>query len=101
MNYDGLKDAVIQMLGSGYCKIDTHMFENDMVNFHSRDDVLTMLIHLGYLAYRADTKEVYIPNEEVRSAFVRAIKKGNWNYVIRAINESDNLLKATWQTNLQ
>ena len=48
-----------------------------------------------------DTKEVYIPNEEVRSAFVRAIKKGNWNYVIRAINESDNLLKATWQTNLQ
>lgn len=97
MNYDGLKDAIIQMLGGGCCKIDTHMFENDMVNFHSRDDVLTMLIHLGYLAYRTDTKEVYIPNEEVRAAFVRAIKKSNWDYVIRTINASENLLKATFR----
>lgn len=85
------------MLGGGCCKIDTHMFENDMVNFHSRDDVLTMLIHLGYLAYRTDTKEVYIPNEEVRAAFVRAIKKSNWDYVIKTINASENLLKATFR----
>ena len=49
-----------------------------MIHFSSRDDVLTVLIHLGYLAYDADTEEVYVPNEEVRSAFVRAIKKNKW-----------------------
>lgn len=95
MNFDGLKDAIIQMVAGGRCKIDTNMFENDMVSFHSRDDVLTILVHLGYLAYDGATTEVTIPNEEVRSAFIRAIKKSNWNYVIEAITASDELLQAT------
>ena len=73
------------MVAGGSCKIDTNTFENDMVSFQSRDDVLTVLVHLGYLAYDAETKEVTVPNEEVRSAFVRAIKKSNWSYVIEAI----------------
>lgn len=96
MNYDGLKDAIIEMLAGGRCKIDTNTFENDMVNFHSKDDVLTVLVHLGYLAYDIDAEEVYIPNEEVRGAFVRAIKKSDWNHVIKAITASEELLKATW-----
>lgn len=97
MNYDGLRDSVVEMLSGGRCRIDTGTFENDMVSFASRDDVLTVLIHLGYLAYDAKTEEVYIPNEEVRSAFVRAVKKNKWDTVIRAINDSENLLKATWR----
>lgn len=78
MNFDGLKDAIIQMIAGGRCKIDTNTFENDMVSFQSRDDVLTVLVHLGYLAYNKKTQEVTIPNEEVRAAFIRAIKKTNW-----------------------
>lgn len=70
MNFEGLKDAIIQMLAGGKCKVDTDTFENDMVSFKSRDDVLTVLVHLGYLAYDKKTKEVKIPNEEVRTAFV-------------------------------
>lgn len=96
MNFDGLKDAIIEMLAGGRCKVDTNTFENDMVSFQSKDDVLTVLIHLGYLAYDAETEEVAVPNEEVRSAFVRAIKKSNWKYVIDAISASDELLQATW-----
>ena len=46
---------------------------------------MTVLIHLGYLAYDVDTEEVYVPNEEVRSAFVRAVKKNKWKKVIQAI----------------
>lgn len=99
MNFDGLKDTIIHMIAGGCCKIDTNTFENDMVHFYSRDDVLTVLVHLGYLAYNTKTQEVSVPNEEVRSAFVRAIKKSNWNYVIEAINASDELLQATWQKN--
>lgn len=97
MNFDGLKDAIIQMIAGGRCKIDTNTFENDMVSFQSRDDVLTVLVHLGYLAYNKKTQEVTIPNEEVRAAFIRAIKKTNWNYVIEAITASDELLQATWR----
>lgn len=97
MNFDGLKDAIIQMVAGGRCKIDTNTFENDMVSFQSRDDVLTVLVHLGYLACNAGTQEVTIPNEEVRAAFVRAIKKSNWEYVTEAIVASDELLKATWR----
>ena len=101
MNYEGLKDAVIAMISGGRIRIDTGTFENDMIHFSSRDDVLTVLIHLGYLAYDVDTEEVYVPNEEVRSAFVRAVKKNKWKKVIQAIEASDFLLKATWSQDEQ
>lgn len=55
------------------------------------------MISAGYLAYDSVREEVYIPNEEVRSAFVHAIKKTNWTYVVNSINASEQLLKATWQ----
>lgn len=97
MNFDGLKDAIVEMLAGGCCKIDPTSFENDLVSFKSRDDVLTVLVHLGYLAYDIDNQEVCIPNEEVRCAFVNAIKITGWDYVIQAITASDDLLKATWQ----
>ena len=64
MKFDGLKDAIIQMIAGGNCKIDTNTFENDMIHFQSKDDVLTVLVHLGYLAYNAEKQEVSIPNEE-------------------------------------
>ena len=57
------------------CKVNTDSFENDVTSFKSRDDVLTVLIHLGYLAYDRDRREVYIPNEEIRSAFSNAVQK--------------------------
>lgn len=99
MNFDGLKDAIVAMLSGGRCKIDISTFENDMVSFGSCDDVLTVLMHLGYLAYDSEKCQVYIPNEEVRSAFVGAIKKCDWTPVVKAINASDKLLQATWQKN--
>ena len=101
MNFEGLKDAVVSMISGGRIRIDTGTFENDMVHFASRDDVLTVLVHLGYLAYEAEQGEVYIPNEEVRSAFVRAVKKNKWDKVIQAIEASDMLLKATWSQDEQ
>lgn len=54
------------------CRIDTGTFQNDMTSLLGRDDVLTLLVHLGYLAYDDDSGEVYIPNEEVRQEFIRA-----------------------------
>lgn len=96
MNFDGLKDAIVTMLSGGRSKIDTGTFQNDMTTFTGKDDVLTLLIHLGYLGYDAEGEEAFIPNEEVRAEFVRAVKKSGWNDIIKAISASEDLLIATW-----
>lgn len=101
MNFDGLKDAIIAMLGNINCQIDIGTFQNDMTNFLGKDDVLTLLIHLGYLAYNETTRTVFIPNEEVREEFLRVIRTSGWNEVIRAISHSERLLAETLQQNEQ
>lgn len=95
MDFDGLKTAIIDMLGGQRCRIDTGTFQNDMTSLQGKDDVLTLLVHLGYLAYDDDSKEVYIPNEEVRQEFVRAVKNGNRKELVKAVQLSDQLLDAT------
>lgn len=95
MDEDGLKQSIVQMLGGGNIKIDPGSFQNDMTTIKSKDDVLTLLVHLGYLAYDADTKSVHIPNEEVREEFVRAVTIGKHTEVARLIRNSENLLEAT------
>jgi hypothetical protein len=94
MNFDGLKDSVLKMLSGERISVNTDTFENDMTSFHNRDDVLTLLIHLGYLAYDR-CRKAYIPNEEVKSSFYRAIRVTNWTSVLEACKASDALLKAT------
>lgn len=66
-----------------------------MTSFKSKDDVLTLLVHLGYLAYREEQQEVFIPNEEVRVEFLRAIKQSGWKFVMDAVMASETLLQAT------
>ena len=51
MNFDGLKDTIIELLAGQKAVIDTTTFSNDMVTLETKDDVLTLLVHLGYLAY--------------------------------------------------
>lgn len=59
-------NSIIEAVINQKCRIDTGTFQNDMTSLQGRDDVLTLLVHLGYLAYDDDSGEVYIPNEEVR-----------------------------------
>ncbi len=73
LDEDGLKEAVIQMLSGERVKIDVGTFQNDMMNIQKKDDVLTLLIHLGYLAYDSQKEQAYIPNEEVKKEFIRAV----------------------------
>lgn len=96
MDKDGLKNAITRLLAGDRYKVNIEAFENDMTKINSRDDVLTILIHLGYLAYDDSKKEAYIPNEEVRKAFTGAVEGTDWTPVIDAIKASDELLQATW-----
>ena len=94
MNYKGLKDDIIKMLGGGRCKVDPTGFQNDISIIRSKDDVFTVLIHLGYLAFDWDNSECYIPNREVEGEFVNAIKDTSWQQIIDTINDSQTLLQA-------
>ena len=82
------------MLSGGRCKVDPTGFQNDMSVIRTKDDVLTVLIHLGYLAYDFDTSDCYIPNREVEGELINAVKDTNWQQVIASINESQRLLQA-------
>lgn len=95
LNEDGLKEAIVQMLGGAHIKIDVGTFQNDMTNIRQKDDVLTLLTHLGYLAYDADEKAVFIPNEEVHQEFVRAVTSGRHKEIAKMIQSSDYLLEQT------
>ena len=94
MNYDGLKDDIIRMLAGGRCTVDPTGFRNDMSAVESKDDVLTVLIHLGYLSYNWEENECYIPNLEVAGEMVNAVKSNNWAPLVGAIQQSRQLLQS-------
>lgn len=95
LNFDGLKEAVIQMLGNGKCKVNTRKFQNDMTTFTTKDDVLTLLIHLGYLTFDEETDEVFIPNQEIAQEFLNVTDGSGWEGVVRSLAASEELLKNT------
>ena len=95
MNFDGLKDTIIELLAGQKAVIDTTTFSNDMVTFETKDDVLTLLVHLGYLTYDFYTKEVSIPNYEISEQFASTIKVMGWSEVANSLKLSDELLKST------
>ena len=95
MNFDGLREKVIQMIAGEEVKINIASFQNDMLSFKSADDVLTLLVHLGYLTYNETTQTVRIPNHEVTLEFLNSIETGGWEEVADAIKLSDKLLEYT------
>ncbi|MBQ3753732.1 MAG: AAA family ATPase [Prevotella sp.] len=95
MNYEGLKDDIILMLAGGRCKVNPIGFRNDLSEIYDRDDVLTVLIHLGYLSYDRVKKECYIPNLEVSYEMESAVKSNNWAGVVTALQDSEKLLQDT------
>ncbi len=96
MNYDGLKDMVVEMLAGGRKQINTGRFSNDMTTFENADDVLTLLVHLGYLAYDFEKEEVYIPNREISKEFYNAVESAGWKEIVKAIKHSKKLLECVW-----
>ena len=95
MNFDGLKDDIICMLGGGRAKVNPTKFQNDMSIVRSKDDVLTVLIHLGYLSFDWRRSECYVPNKEVGDELVNAVEENKWELVVKSINQSEAMLRAT------
>ena len=96
MNFDGLKDDVVRLLAGESCSVDTTSFQNDLNVVRSKDDVLTLLIHLGYLSYDREELTCRIPNREVATEFKNAIVSDTgWEVIANAIKQSERLLAET------
>ena len=96
MDMDGLKQAIVEMLAGGSIRINTGTFSNDMTSFATRDDILTLLVHWGYLTYHSVTETVSIPNKEVSQEYINAISTMDWTEVRRSVEASRTLLEALW-----
>ena len=97
LNFDGLKDDILSMIAGETVPVNTGSFTNDMTTFRTEDDVLTLLIHLGYLGYDNSKKCVFIPNEEVRSEYINAVSVSDWGAISKALKHSSDTLNAIWQ----
>ena len=97
MNFEGLKDDILCMLAGEHIPVNTGNFTNDMTTFRDENDVLTLLIHLGYLTYDYENRCVSIPNAEIREEYVNTVSVADWGEVSKALKNSADTLKAIWQ----
>ena len=99
MKFNGLKDDIIKMLAGGRCRVNTTKFQNDLSIINCKDDVLTVLIHLGYLSFDENKGECYIPNKEVRIEMTNAVEDTGWDRLTDALAASEKLLGDTFEGN--
>lgn len=95
-DYDGLQDAIALLMDGGRIVIDTSTYQNDMTTFHGKDDVLSLLVHLGYLGFDSERSEVFIPNREILDEFSSSTKSPEWIETFKSFEISQRLLQATW-----
>ena len=95
MNFEGLKEDIVRLISGEEIEVYTNDFANDFETFTSKDDVMTLMIHLGYLAYDKHNKSVRIPNVEIREEFNSLIRKANMNKLAGLIEASKKLLSDT------
>ncbi len=92
LDLDGLHDKVVRLVGGLRVPVNTGTYGNDMTTFACADDVLTLLVHLGYLAYDVERGEAFVPNREVAGEYANAVGTGGWEEVARSIAASEKLL---------
>lgn len=95
MNFNGLKDDILNLLAGGRVKVNTAKFQNDISVVETKDDVLTLLIHLGYLSFDRVKSECHVPNYEVAEELKNAVEDMGWSEVVKSLQQSEQLLEAT------
>ena len=109
MDEEGLQGDIAQLIAGETIEINTSSFKNDVTGFKLKDDVLTLLVHLGYLAYEQkveilgegdDEDEiirefVHIPNDEIRLEFPNILKMTKHEVLVDLLSNSKKLLQDT------
>ncbi|MCD8294502.1 MAG: ATP-binding protein [Clostridia bacterium] len=94
-----VRNAIVKLLGNELVEIEPLGFENRLAPLENLNDILTALVHLGYLTYADASKSVRIPNYELRDQFRITIEKLGWDNVSSALSRSKELLNATYACN--
>ena len=97
MDFDGLKETVARLMEGEHLSVNLGTYQNDMTSMTCRDDVLALLIHLGYLGYDQSKGEVFIPNCEIHDVFETSTSSPEWSSTMRALRNSKKLLDAVWK----
>ena len=92
---DNVRSKIIEMMSGGTEVIEPASFRNDMKNIQTSDDVMTLLVHLGYLSYEPETQRVRIPNTEVAIEFKNAVSVVGWGELSKSVGASLRLLEDT------
>lgn len=95
MDFDGIRQDIANMLGDEKISANVSLFQNDLSSISSKDDVYTLLIHLGYLSYDYNEKKVFIPNLEIKHEFKNALSTSERNGLMEIVKNSDKLINAT------
>ena len=95
MDFDGLKETVAELMAGAHLPVSLATYQNDMTSMTCRDDVLALLIHLGYLGYDQPKREVFIPNHEIIDVFKASTRGREWNSTFKALQNSRRLVDAT------
>ena len=98
IDYDfiGLRDDIISLLSGERITVRTINFQNDLTSLKSKYDIFTLLVHLGYLAYDYNNKEVYIPNKEIAEEFGVAVEDSpRMTNISKVLERSRNLILDT------
>ena len=114
MNFDGLREDIIKLLANEDILINFTTFTNDMSSFATKDDVFTLLLHLGYLSLQTDEDVlqkypildrdrmclVHIPNQEIKNEFISTMYQ-NTHYagVYDLIHDTNVLLNNIYTFN--
>lgn len=112
MDEEGLQNDIARLITGEAIEADTYYFQNDFTHFASKDDVFTLMIHLGYLSYEEigdslrggndlETVAVRIPNEEIRIEFRKVLRRAKHDTLIELVKRSDKLLKDTLSGNCE
>ena len=106
MNMEGLRDDIVKLIAGEDVVVNVAKFQNDTFTFKTKNDVLTLLIHLGYLAIKPDSDirvdniskfVVNITNEEIKMEFRNITEK--YSGVYNLISKSYDLLNDIWSLN--
>jgi hypothetical protein len=99
MNFEGLRESIVNLIEGQELGLDNNTFANDLVSFKRKEDVIVYLIHLGYLAFKYETRTVYIPNEEIRQELNKLVIETGWSEFAELIQNSQKLLSELFSNN--
>ena len=75
MDQDDLQDTIARLIAGESVIVDTDSFQNDVETFTCKDDILTLLTHLGYLTYEEEPDSY---DDDTVVGLVRIPNEGHW-----------------------